>query len=357
MRKALKLSVIMCIMIIYSSTHAQTATMSLNIFPNLSRIDFAAFSFERELTNQPRIMQIIIMPSGLEVFIEGSISWKRNESSGFQTVGTFITENFLSRSFFNDEIGSTDIKIKSSNYNSDLTNDLLKIGKPSGIIGISFNLFDSQGTLLSSVSDEILFLNPTPPEIILPISGSIVNIGSIPVMWTKSIGASSYRILANYIGNNETNYEQALNAGNPIVNNRDVGELISINLRDYLDREIVGDTNIVLVVRAVVEGPGGGEIYQSTPVVFSTTTSGESQTSTQTSDPLQSNLILLSNILSGQDINQNFLNDLASGKYSLDQLQFIDEYGNLLSFSDFQNIMNYLQSNPDAIISVKFLSQ
>jgi len=356
MSKAIKLSVIMCIMFLGIKVSAQT--ISLNTFPDLSTIDFTAFSFEKELTNQPRIMQIVIIPTGVNVYIVGSINWKKNESTGFQNVGTFTTENFLSRSFFNDEIGSTDIKIKTSSYNPELTKDLLKIGKPSGVISMTFNLFDSNGNPLGSVPYEMIFLNPTPPEIISPISGSIFDVGSIPVMWTKSSGASSYRILANYIADNQTNYEQALNAGNPVVNNRDVGDIQSINLSDVLDREIISDTNIVLVVKAIVQRPGGEDELKSAPVIFSTGTSGSSDMNDQQiSGPLHSILVLLSNVLGNQQVNQTFLNNLISGKYSLDQIQFTDEYGNVLSIPDFQNILNYLEANKDAIICVQLISQ
>lgn len=358
MSKAIKLIVIVCIITSFININAQTPTVELVTFKGLSTIDLSTFSFDEGFSNQQRVFQVIINPPGVEVSVGITITWKRNESSGFQLVGTYFSQNFSSRSFFNDEIANSEIRKKSSDFNSDITKDILKIGKPSGVIGVLVDLFNAQGQKIDDSYREFEFLNPTPPEIISPISGSIFDVGSIPVMWTKSSGASSYRILANYIADNQTNYEQALNAGNPVVNNRDVGDIQSINLSDVLDREIISDTNIVLVVKAIVQRPGGEDELKSAPVIFSTGTSGSSDMNDQQiSGPLHSILVLLSNVLGNQQVNQTFLNNLISGKYSLDQIQFTDEYGNVLSIPDFQNILNYLEANKDAIISVQLISQ
>lgn len=355
MCKAIKLSVIMFLLFSFVRTNAQTASIELILFPSLSSIDFAAFSFEKQLTNQPRIMQVIIAPPGIDVYVEGNIQWKKNEISGFQTIGSFTTELFKARTFYNDEIDASDIKIKTSNYNSDLTKENLELGKPSGLYTIALSLYNAQGNFLGSSAKELSFLNPTPPQIILPMQNSSQDVGSIMVQWTQSQGVSSYKILANFIADNQTNYEQALNAGNPVVNNRDVGNVTLVNLRDILDREVLSDTNIVLVVKGIVQRPGGEDELKSAPVVFSTGTAGSTSASYSVSPP-NAELVRLANLISGQ-VNQEFITKILTGQIQAEEVQISDENGNTLSFSEFINVLNYLEQNNDAIITVNFTSK
>lgn len=338
--------------------NAQQASIELNLFSDLSTIDLAAFAVEENLKNQPRIMQVMINPPGIEVIVEGKIDWQKDQSSGFREIGRFKTKPFLSRTFYNDEVGSIDIEIESSSYNSDLTKENLDKGKPSGIYRITLILYDKDGRFLDDTYKELTFLNPTPPTILTPTQGSIQDIGSILVQWTQSLGATSYRILANYLKPNE-NYEQALNAGNPLVNNRDVGNNTSINLRDILDRELLPDTTVVLVVKAIVSRPGGNDELIS-PIITFRTTSGTREESEEGYKQVNISPELLHLIdflkMSGQ-VELTFIDKLMKGEISPNQIQITDENGNAISITDLNNILNYLEQNKESIISINFKSK
>lgn len=332
-----------------NSLKAQTATITLNIFGDLSTIDFAAFAVEQNLENQPRMLQVIINPPGMEVIVEGIFFWLRDRTTGFQQVGWFKTKPFTARTFYNDEIGKiNDIELEESSYNSNLTNEILEKGKPSGIFQIKFNLYDKQGRYLSSAEEQLVFLNPTPPSITSPLENSVQDVGSILVSWDEVLGATSYKVLANYLKPNESN-EQALSSGNLLVNNKDVGKQTNIDLTKYLDRELIADTVIVVAVKAVIHRPGGYEELMSTPVVFRIGNQSMQSTEQKVINP---ELIRLANFLTGK-VDDAFIMKLKNGEISADQIQFTDENGNALVFSDFIRILNFLEQNLSSVISVQ----
>jgi hypothetical protein len=351
MRKIVKLSVIAILLIISSNSfYAQTIQIQLL---NMGALDFAAFDFTSSRNTSPRILQILITPPGSEVVVDGIIAWKRNDSAGFEELFRFRTRKFLARSFSNDEINNSEIEIESTDFNSSLVTENVRIGKPNGVYRFTVRLFNASGVFLSENSQEIAFLNPTPPTIVLPTDGSSYDVGTIIAQWTPSLGATSYKILANYIDDNESNPEGALNAGNPLINNRDVGNVTTVNLRDYLDREIVADTNIVIVVKAVVSGPNGEEILNSPFVVFTTSSSTSSSAKTTNGHP---DLIRLANLLPA-DISQDFKNKLMNGTIRPEQIQISDGAGNTISFTEFVSLLNYLEQNSQAILLVTFTPQ
>jgi len=330
-----------------NSLKAQNATIDLNIFGDLSTIDFAAFAVEQNLENQPRMVQIIINPPGMEVIVEGIFLWLKDQRTGFQEVGRFRTKPFAARSFYNDEIGSiNDIDIETSSYNSDLTSELTEKGKPSGIFQFKFILYDKQGRQLDSDEDQLVFLNPTPPEISAPLENDVINdVGSLVISWNEVLGVTSYKVLANYLKPNES-YEQALNSGNLIVNNRDVGKVTNIDLTKYLDRELLTDTVIVIAVKAVVHRPGGFDELMSNPVKIRI---GRQSTE----KVINPDLIRLADFLTGK-LDDSFIMKLKNGEISAEQIQFIDENGNILVFPDFVRILNYLEQNVNAVINIQF---
>jgi len=330
-----------------NSIKAQNATIDLNIFGDLSTIDFAAFAVEQNLENQPRMVQIIINPPGMEVMVEGIFLWLKDQRTGFQEVGRFRTKPFAARSFYNDEIGSiSGIDIETSSYNSNLINELKEKGKPSGIFQFKFILYDKQGRQLDSDEDQLVFLNPTPPEISAPLENDVINdVGSLVISWNEVLGVTSYKVLANYLKPNES-YEQALNSGNLIVNNRDVGKVTNIDLTKYLDRELLTDTVIVIAVKAVVHRPGGFDELMSNPVKIRI---GRQSTE----KVINPDLIRLADFLTGK-LDDSFIMKLKNGEISAEQIQFIDENGNILVFPDFVRILNYLEQNVNAVINIQF---
>lgn len=357
MRSIIKLSIIIFICYLTMFIKAQPASIQLNVFQDLRTIDIAAFAFDENLENLPRIMQVIINPPGKEVIVEGVVTWMKDQKSGFLEVGRFKTRPFTARTFYNDEIGSVrDIEIESSSYNSDLTNELRAIGKPKGIFRIVLTLYDKDGNRLAEdKKEEFVFLNPTPPSIISPQEGTTYDVGNILVQWTESIGAKTYKIMANYLGANET-YEQALKAGNPLINDRDVGNVTSINFRDLLNRELLSDTTIVLAVKAIVPRPGGNDELISPIVTFKTSSGAKTTQEGSQQQNISPELLRLANFLNSLG-KPEFSDKLLKGKIDPNQIQITDENGNIVSFTDLTNILNYLEGNEKSIISINFISK
>ncbi len=350
MRKIFMLSVIAVLLVFSQNRLSAQASIDLIIFPELNTVDFAAFDFTSTRNVSQRLIQVNINPPGAEVIVEGKVDWKKDERSGFQELFRFRTKKFISRSFSNDEINNSEIEIDNTSFNSSLTSEIIKLGKPSGVIGIEIRLLDSRGNFLDNDNEEISFLNPTAPTIILPVEGSSYDIGSIIVQWTASIGVTSYKIKANYAPDNAANPEQALNSGNPLIDDRDVGTVTSVRLNDILNRELLADTNIVIVVKAFVQGPGGGDVLSSPLVTFKTNSTGTETTVVKIGNP---DLVRLANLLPNQ-LSKEFRDKLINGDIMPEQIQFSDENGNSLSFSDFVSILNFLEQNNDAIITVIF---
>ncbi|MBI1937367.1 MAG: hypothetical protein HYS25_04515 [Ignavibacteriales bacterium] len=352
MRKVIKLSVITIFALLVFVPKINAQTIDVNIFQELSAVDLSAFDFENLGADQPRIMQIVINPPGVEVYLEGSIVWKKDENSSFQTVGTFKTRPFLSRTIYNDEFNKTDIELERTDYNSAITDDILKKGKPSGIFVINFFLYSPIGQQLDSDVEEFRFLNPTAPTIISPNQGFSYDVGTVLAQWTASIGATTYRLSANYVADNETNYEQALTSRTPIINNYDVGNVTTVNLRDVLNGELLPDTNVVLVVKAVIQKPGGEDELASPIVMFKTNPVGKAPEQHE----VNQDIAKLANVLTGL-ISQEFLDKLTSGNVSPQDFKITDENGKEINFNDFVAILNFLEQNKDAVINVNFIAK
>lgn len=350
MRRVLKLSVIAILLVISSNRLTAQASIDLIIFPELSTVDFAAFDFTSSRNVSQRLLQVIITPPGREVIVEGRVEWKKDEKSGFEELFVFRTKKFISRSFSNDEINNSDIEIDNTDFNSNLTSQIISKGKPSGLLNVKLRLLDAAGNFLDDDVEQISFLNPTEPTIIIPVEGSSYDIGSIMVQWTASIGATSYRIKANYVPDNVINLEQALNSGSPLIDDYDVGTSTSIRLNEILSRELLADTNVVIVVKAIVQGPGGGDVLNSQLVMFKTNSTSTSQTAMRFGNP---DLVRLANLLPSQ-LSKEFRDKLINGEITPEQIQISDEEGRNLSFSDFVLILIFLEQNNQAIISVIF---
>jgi hypothetical protein len=346
----LKLSVIIIMLVIFNYRLNAQASINLIIFPELSSIDFAAFDFTSSRNISQRLIQVIISPPGVEVIVEGKVDWKKDERSGFQELFRFRTKKFLSRTFSNDEINNTDIEIENTSFNSDLTSEIIKIGKPSGLLGIELRLLDPRGNFISKDYEEISFLNPTAPTIILPIEGSSYDIGSIILQWSVSVGVTSYKIKANYVPDNSVNLEEALNSGSPLIDDFDVGTVTSVRLNDILKRELLADTNIVVVVKAFVKGPGGGDVLNSPLVTFKTNKIGAKTEKVRFGNP---DLIRLANLLPPQ-FNKELRDKLVNGEIQPEQIQISDEDGKIMSFADFLALLSFLEQNISAIVSITF---
>ncbi len=354
MSKLIKLFIIPLFVFAMSlNLKAQSGTIILDVL-TVDVMELASFAIEKNIPNQRRIMQVTIIPEGTEVIVEGSVSWLKNNHSSPQDILNFRTRPFKARTFSNLDIGNSEIDFEYKNYDTDLIKDNFDRNKPSGTYIISVRLFNNTGIeLIDDDMKKIEFLNPTAPQINLPAENSLQDIGAVMISWTESVGVKNYRIAANYINEGQS-AEEALNSGNLLVNNFDVGPITSVNMRDILNRELLPDKKVVLVVKAVVTVIGGEDELQSEPIIFLTS----SQTSTSNNQNIQVdlNILQLAELLSGK-VSQNFINQLKNGEVTIDQIQITDENNNNVSFGDLLSLLNYLNANGQSLISIQFTAQ
>jgi hypothetical protein len=229
------------------------------------------------------------------------------------------------------------------------------MGKPTGSYEIYLVLHDENGKQLDDDVQHLEFLNPTPPTVLLPAEGSSNDVGSILIQWTPSIGASSYKVKANYLNEGQSK-EEALNSSDPLINNVDVGTFTSVNMRDILSKELLNDRQIVLVVKAIVPGPGS-ELELQSPIVTFKTNSQLNFSSNQNGVQSEPTLIQLADFLKSRGLDQNFINQIMSGEIAPEDIQLTDENNNQLQFTDLQNLLIYLAGNSQAIINVNFTAK
>ncbi len=353
--KKVVLTFLTCFLIFNNLAKAQGVTVDLVIFTPLPEIEFAAFAAVNDLSGQPRVFQVILNPPGQTVFLRVNVEWKRIGDNNFQSFFSFETEPFTARSFYNDEIGVTEIEVKDTDSNSDLTQENLDKGKPTGSYKVSVSVFDESGNPLSSDVEEVEFLNPTQTlSIRSPQPGSEQDIGGVLAEWDVISGVSNYFINANVRENASQSLEEALNTGVPLIGNKDVGVVTSVHLRTLLDREWLPGQEIVFQVSAQIPGPSGGETIFSEIVNF--------------------NFPIVVQIQGGgvddalKDVIQNYDDDKAaqllakiqSGEIRLTDVTVEKFDGNSWTFMtlpELQSLMEYFQSNPDAVISIKFLPE
>lgn len=339
------------IFISFHSLIAQTPTIQLDIFPGLNNIDFAAFAFTNGLSGAPRIFHVIITPVGRNIVIKGQIEWQKIGTTSYVQLVDFMTEPFLSKSFYNDEIGSTDIKIASSNYNSSLKDEMFSLGKPTGSYRITLTLTDLTINKTATTSDILSFLNPAQTiSIQYPVENGTYDMGNVQAIWTSVQGAASYKIRANVMPAGSSSPEDALSGSNPLINDKVVdGSTTVANLGLLLDRQWVEGQRIVLSVTAIIGGPGGGTLLPSLPVTFHLSSS-RTVANNPTVDP---NLARLA-VLIKEYVNKDFVNKLMDGEITVENIQITDENNNSLTFSNFITILTYLETNNMALKSINF---
>ncbi len=335
---------------------AQTPQISLEVFQDLSTVDLGAFLISNDLSNQPRIFQITIVPEGMNVVVQGQAYWKMDLSSSFREIFNFKTKVFKARSFTNADVGNSDIRLESIDGDKNLAEELAKRGKPTGVIRITLQLYDDHGNFLSQLPfpRDFDFLNPAQTiSILSPQDGSSYDVGNVQAQWTPVAGATSYIVRANVVPEGNSSLEEALNGGDPLIKDKDVGTANVVNLSTILDRQWVSGQRIVLSVSAYVSGPGGGTLLKSAPVSFLLNKSGNNQSDAANINP---DLIRLANLISGQ-VNQEFVAKLSSGNISIDQIQITDENNRTIALSDFLQILSFLETHKDALISINFTAK
>lgn len=337
--------------------------VSMNVFEPLPEISFAAFLTNPFLESTPRVLQVIMSPHGKDVIVKGSIQWRKVDGSSFEELLHYTTKPFTSRNFYNDDFSSKNgIELEDKVSNDDLLNKNLSKGKPTGTYKIIIQVYSSSFEFQSEVTSELNFVNPAQTlTIIQPNVGDELDVGGILLTWTDVLGVSDFIVKANVRSSKMESLEEALQKGNPIVDNRSVGLKTSVNFREILDRELIGGEELVVQVRGVVPGPGGPTIIYSDIINFYLKRSGGSAVD----KGVQDFQTLLVEVMTdwkqhGQgesaayEILAKLLEDLRNGNISFNDVKIKNENGLQLTYVEFQQIMEYLRKNPDLIINLSF---
>lgn len=335
----LKLIIIFFVFIITAS--AQNS-INIIVFPSINNIDFLSIIPSKELINNIRVFCVDIYPPNSKVSIKGVFEWRKVGSDFFVELGNFTTNDFISRNFCNEQLG-TDISIKNFHYNKNLIDDNLRLGVPTGTYRIRFLLYDSNGVnLLAEDSEDIVFLNPTSNlQILNPKAGLTYDAGNILVEWVEIIGAEDYSIIANTRNNSNQSLEEALKSGVPLVNNRKVGLINSINLRQLLEREIEPGSEIVLQVIAHISSPAGNQKIYSPIINFNIIKPDASFD--------EALLIRLRNILSRFPDTQ-LLRLIEENQLKISEISVKKDDGTVLSIEE---LVDFLESNTENILKIE----
>ena len=281
----------------------------------------------------------------------------------------FTTKPFLSRNFYNDDFSSFDgIGIDESNTSDDLLDENLKKGKPTGTYRIIVEVYDENLVFQSSATEDLEFTNPSQTlSIIQPEAGDELDLAGIYLSWTSVSGVSEYVVRANVRSDKNESLEEALQKGNPIVNDKIVGVKLNVNLYEIVDREIIEGQEIVVQIKGVIEGPGGQSFVFSEIVNFKIAKKGNDQTQdiktkfNDTLDELSNNLKdEINENSSGQEERdfaerlQDLMNRIANGEISFDDLKITTEDGRVITYQEFQEILEYLRTNPQLLTNLIF---
>jgi len=347
---------------------AQQISVTMNVFKPLPEVSFAAFLTNPFLESTPRILQIAISPQGETVIVKGAILWRKLDESSFEELLNFTTKPFLSRNFYNDDFSSFDgIGIDESNTSDNLLEENLKKGKPTGTYRIIVEVYDENLVFQSSATEDLEFTNPSQTlSIIQPEVDDELDLAGIYLSWTSVTGVSEYIVRANVRSDKNESLEEALQKGNPIVNDKSVGIKLNVNLYEIVDREIIEGQEIVVQIKGVIEGPDGGDDVFSEIVNFKIAKKGSDQTQdiktkfNDTLEELSNNLKDELNENSGQDESdfaerlQDLMDRIANGEISFDDLRITMEDGRVLTYQEFQEILEYLRKNPQLLTNLNF---
>jgi hypothetical protein len=316
--------------------------VTLTVFPELYTIDYGAFATVNDLRGAPRVFCAEILPPGVQVVLKGIIEWKAPEWTAYRQLGLFQTYPFVSRTLCNNDIGTTEIRISDYSSNSSLIEENIGRGKPTGSYKITAILMDPTATIIYNQDQkELFFLNPTQTlSIRTPRPGSEVDAGNVQIEWNALTGVENYFIKANVRISPTQTLEEALHFGTPLVNNRNVGNLTSINLRVYRDREWNLGDEIVIQVSANVSGPGGGQKLFSEIVNFRIFNPESPRT--------QILLNRLAQVLRNMGENE-LLQLLQSGQIDIARIVIRKEDGSVMSLEE---LIAFLEANPEAFLSL-----
>jgi hypothetical protein len=346
----------------FTFSTAQINTFRLNVFTPLPQLDFATFAVTNDLQGAPTVFSVEILPIDFDVVVEGTFEWKDVGESAFQPFTTFRTRPFKSKVFFNNTLGS-DIRIASSTNNSDRITQAIRKGKPTGNYILTLRLFKPDGSAYIDPSTgqqfissaELEFLNPTQTlEILLPVAGTLQDVGQVIAKWTPVAGASKYTIKAAIRRDHRTSLENALSSGQVLINNIEAKDptgqpATEVNLVNLLSgAQWFGRQEVVFQVTAFVEGPGGGQSIFSNLANFYL-----KDANTMAYMTLVGNIVSIIQSLPSGVIPQNLITDFTSGTLQITGIKRDD--GSDMPIAEVMALFNYLAQNPgERIVNATF---
>lgn len=348
MKKVFFLFSVLILALSINTIKAQDVSVDLVVFEPLPEIDLGALFLGKNLKGAPLLLQITFNPlPESKIILIGTVEWKKSSSDSYQNLYNFTTNSFVARTLSNKDIG-TDIGGAHEESNRDLLEEFIKRGKPTGSIRITIEIKNEFGKFLGNDSEELNFINPAQTlSIRTPEAGTSQDIGGVLAEWDDVQGVGNYSIRANVRSNINQSFEEALKSGNPIINDKNVGNVTNVNLRELLDREWLPGQEVVFQVTANISGPGGGTKLYSNIVNFSFDLGGSSG-----NQELNDGLI---NLFQGLgDEGTKILSLLVNGEINLEDVTITFGDGQVMTLPEFQNLMIYLETNPDAVISIKY---
>lgn len=329
--------------------------IKLDVMRDISSLDPGAFLLNNNLSGQPRIFFVSIITDKPKVKVRGRVDWQESYNSSAAELLNFTTNLFTPQNFFNDQLGSMDISLDQVSGDEQKGKDLATRGKPTGIFAITLQLYDQFDNYLAITSEDLVFLNPTAPSINLPDNHATeVQIGFAQVSWNPAFGAIRYKILLCEMKVGQSLEEAIQSCSNPFVNTEVDKSITSLNLFDgaYKLREATENMRLALQVSTVASFSGRevvteGDLRELVIVVSSGNASVQRQF---TVNPEIQRLV---NLLKDR-VDQAFLDSLTNGTIELSQIQFEDENGQVLQFSDLTAILNYLEANNSTISDISF---
>lgn len=352
------------LLFVYVFTNHQVYSQNnvdLQVLP-FSEASLVDFLIDQEIKNAPNIMGFQISSGGRDIILTVTAEWDEKINNNIVTVGSF-TSNPFNKSFVTNrdlaEIGGK------GDYQNDVVKRIASKGKPSGkfIINASISLATGGGPVAGD-SEEIIFLNPQPPFVMQPLEGSDQDINLVWTEWNKVDGARAYRVIANVRINSNQSLEEALRSGNLYVDTYIDKNTNLINLAYHKKREWKAGDEVVVQVIATALGTGGIREYESTPLSFyisADDNSGGISADEQKVNVLRaiSNLDAdpedkkaLAETLNGLpvEVGAAFINGINSGNISIGGITGQD--GKPLSRSQIKQLINYMSTNPDKILSI-----
>ena len=372
MKKRMKHILFLILFLLIGKTNtAQDLTLTLTVFEPLPEISLTAFISNDFLEGQPRIMQIIMAPHGVMVIVKGRVEWQKVGSGSYQELSSFTTEPFLSRNFYNDDLASSGIGLADSEFNDDLLEENRAAGKPTGAYRITLQAYDANMQFLDDAQSVIPFTNPAQTlTVMTPFSGSYHDVGGVTATWSQIQGAVDFYIKANVRTNRNQTLENALSEGNPaLIDDKQVGVVTSVQLRDLLDREWLPGQEIVFQVRGVVPYPGGQNIIYSEIINFfinQSDFSSKGNAANQLSLALQNAADEIKNLPPPDDPQQRkelndayervmgLLNKIQNGELSFENIRIVGSDGNYLTYPEFIQLLQYLNQHPEALRNISF---